>query len=221
MKPPAAEVAAAIEYLRRRDSVLACVIDRVGSFTLEPDPDIFKSLVRAIIAQQISTSAARSIYKKLLLLVGGEDRLLPGLERASPEALRAAGISPQKARYLRDLVEKISSRAVNLEGIAARGNHEIIEELTRVKGVGVWTAQMLLIFSLGRLDVFPGADLGVRTAIKKLYRKRVLPTRPGHLREFEKLWQPYASVASWYCWRSLEFDQKPARLPAEGRGRKR
>lgn len=203
---PASDFAIAIEYLRQRDPVLARVIDRVGPCALQLEKDIFKSLVRAIIAQQISTSAARSIYKKLIALVDGEENLLEGLARFSAEELRAAGVSPQKARYLHDLAEKVSAGVVKLERIAALTNDEIIAELTQVKGVGVWTAQMLLIFSLGRLDVFPGADLGIRTAIKRLYRKRSLPTKPTHLRKFEKLWQPYASVASWYCWRSLEFE---------------
>lgn len=202
---PASDFAAAIAYLRQRDPVLATVIDRVGPCALQLDRDIFKSLVRAIISQQISTSAARSIYKKLITLVDGENNLLDGLARFSAEELRAAGVSPQKARYLHDLAEKVSTGAVKLDHIAALTNAEIIAELTQVKGVGVWTAQMLLIFSLGRLDVFPGDDLGIRTAIKRLYRKRSLPTKPVHLRKFEKLWQPYASVASWYCWRSLEF----------------
>jgi DNA-3-methyladenine glycosylase II len=205
-RPPGANIAEAIVYLRGRDPVLAAVIDRVGPFALQPDPDIFKSLVRAIIAQQISTSAARSIYKRLISLAGAEERLLSALARLSAEELRAAGVSPQKARYLRDLAEKVSIGTVKLETIAARTNDEIIAELTQIKGVGVWTAQMLLIFSLGRLDVFPGDDLGIRTAIKRLYRKRALPTKPAQLRKFERLWQPYASVASWYCWRSLEFD---------------
>jgi DNA-3-methyladenine glycosylase II len=200
------ELTRALDYLRSRDPVLAAVIDRVGPFALQPDPDIFKSLVRAIIAQQISTSAARSIYKKLIALAGGEDRLLKALATLSVEELRTAGISAQKARYLRDLAEKVSTGAVKIEAIASRKNDEIIAELTQVTGIGVWTVQMLLIFSLGRLDVFPGDDLGIRTAIKKLYRKRILPKKTAQLRKFEKLWQPYASVASWYCWRSLEFD---------------
>jgi DNA-3-methyladenine glycosylase II len=202
----AKDTAAAIEYLRSRDPVLKAVIDRVGPFALQPEPDIFKSLVRAIIAQQISTSAARSIYKKLISLTDGEERLLQGLTRLSAEELRAAGVSSQKARYLRDLAEKVSMGVVQMDGMAQRGNDEIIAELTEVKGIGVWTVQMLLIFSLGRLDVFPGDDLGIRTAIKKLYRKRVLAKKAAHLKKFEKLWQPYASVACWYCWRSLEFE---------------
>lgn len=202
-----AEVAAGIEYLRTRDPVLREIIRRVGEFALKRERDVFTALVRAIVSQQISTGAARSIYGRLCERAGGEENLLAGLMELSAEDLRAAGLSAQKARYLRDLAEKVTSGTVALERIGKLSNDEIVAELTQVKGIGVWTVQMLLIFSLGRLDVFPGADLGIRTAIQRLYRKRALPTKPGQLRRFEKLWQPYASIASWYCWRSLEFDE--------------
>ena len=205
MKP--AEVAAGIQYLRSRDPILRAIIERVGEFVLKRESDIFTALVSAIISQQISTGAARSIYKRLCYRVGGEKKLLPGLAGLKLEELRAVGVSPQKARYLIDLATKVSTGAVVLEHISELSNEEIIEELTQVKGIGLWTVQMLLIFSLGRLDVFPGGDLGIRTAIQRLYRKRTLPTKPAHLRKYEKLWQPYASIASWYCWRSLEFDE--------------
>lgn len=204
MSPPADDVARGILHLRERDPILAQVIERAGPFTLAPDKDLFKSLVRAIIAQQISTGAARSIYQKLLSAAGGEGNLLKGLRTMTPEELRGAGVSPQKARYLRDLAEKVGTGAVRIHQVHAMTNDEVIAELTQVVGIGKWTVQMLLIFSLGRLDVFPGDDLGVRTAIRKLYRKRLLP-KARQLSKFEKLWQPYASIASWYCWRSLEF----------------
>ena len=209
-QPTSGELAAAIACLRERDPVLARVIDQVGPFTLEPEDDLFKSLVRSILAQQISTSAAHSIFKKLVALAGGESQLLSALVTLSPEELRSAGVSLQKTKYLRDLAEKAQAGIIQLEKISHLTNDEIILQLTQVNGIGVWTVQMLLIFSLGRLDVFPGADLGIRTAIKRLYRKRVLPTKPAQLRKFERLWQPYASVASWYCWRSLEFNPAPA-----------
>lgn len=202
--PCAREVARGIAFLRDRDPVIASVMDRAGPFALQPEQDVFKSLVRAIVAQQISTSAARSIYQRLLTAVGGESRLLEGLQRLPPEELRAAGLSPQKQRYLRDLAEKVACGAVRIHEVDSMSNEEAIAELTQVVGIGKWTVQMLLIFSLGRLDVFPGDDLGIRTAIKRLYRKRLLP-KPRQLGKFEKLWQPYATIASWYCWRSLEF----------------
>jgi DNA-3-methyladenine glycosylase II len=133
--------------------------------------------------------------------------VLEGLVAMDATDLRAVGVSPQKARYLMDLAAKVSSGAVKLGRVEELSNEEVIAELTQVKGIGVWTVQMLLIFSLDRLDVFPGADLGIRTAIQRLYRKRSLPTKPTQLRKYEKLWQPYASIASWYCWRSLEFEE--------------
>lgn len=200
-----ADVAAGIEYLRGRDPVLKEVIDRVGEFALNREPDVFTALVRAIISQQISTGAARAIYRRLCEASGGETRLLQGLLTLSSGELRTIGVSPQKSRYLQDLAAKVASRAVLLDRMEHLSNDEALDHLTQVKGIGVWTVQMLLIFSLGRLNVFPGGDLGIRTAIQRLYRKRTLPTRPAQLRRYEKLWQPYASIASWYCWRSLEF----------------
>jgi DNA-3-methyladenine glycosylase II len=193
-----------VQHIRERDSVLAKVADRVGPFSLQLEPDVFTSMVRSILAQQISTAAARSIYKRLLTTLADGENLLQALGQSSVDQLRSCGISPQKARYLSDLAEKVNSGVVRLNDLHVMSNEEVILELTRVKGIGVWTVQMLLIFSLGRLDVFPGADLGIRTAIKKLYRKPTLPT-PTQLRKFERLWQPYATIASWYCWRSLEF----------------
>lgn len=201
-----AAIRTGIKYLRGRDPVLREIIERVGDFALKREPDVFTALVRAIISQQISTGAARSIYGRLCERAGGEDRLLPGLVILSVDELRSVGVSAQKARYLRDLADKVSTGIVPLEKVAHLTNEEAIAELTKIKGVGVWTVQMLLIFSLGRLDVFPGGDLGIRTAIRRLYRKRALPTKPAQLRKFEKLWQPYASIASWYCWRSLDLD---------------
>jgi DNA-3-methyladenine glycosylase II len=200
-----AEVAAGIAYLRDRDPILREVIEKVGDFKLRREPHIFTALVRAIISQQISTGAARSIYGRLCEKVGGEANLLEGLSRLNADELRGVGVSPQKARYLLDLAVKISTGEVMLQKVSEMTNEEVIAELTKIKGVGVWTVHMLLIFSLARLDVFPEGDLGIRTAIQRLYRKRKLPTKPGQLRKFHKLWQPYASIASWYCWRSLEF----------------
>ncbi len=205
MKP--AEVAAGIAYLRSRDPVLGAIIERVGEFVLRREPDIFTALVRAIISQQISTGAARSIYQRLCDRVDGEKKLLKGLAGLNLEELRAVGISPQKAGYLMDLATKVTTKAVVLGRLPELSNEEIVEQLTQVKGIGVWTVQMLLIFSLGRLDVFPCGDLGIRTAIQRLYRRRTLPTKPTHLRKYKKLWQPYATIASWYCWRSLEFEE--------------
>jgi DNA-3-methyladenine glycosylase II len=204
VKFTAEEIARGIAHLRERDPIISSVIDRAGPFALQPEKNLLKALVRAIVAQQISTAAARSIYGRLLTAVGGEENLLAGLLRLTPAEFKAVGMSSQKQRYLRDLAEKVSRNIVRIDRVPHMSNDEAIVELTQVIGIGKWTVQMLLIFSLGRLDIFPGDDLGVRTAIKKLYRKRILP-KPRQLTKYEKLWQPYASIASWYCWRSLEF----------------
>jgi DNA-3-methyladenine glycosylase II len=205
MVNPADQIAVAIEYLRARDPVMAEIIERVGKCEIRSEPDLFTALVRAIISQQISTSAARSIYGRVMALRRSGETIAEALCRATPDELRAAGVSPQKMRYLKDLALKAVSGVIRLDAIERLSNEEIIRELTQVKGVGVWTVQMLLIFSLGRLNVLPADDLGVRTAIKRLYKKRSVP-KPRQLAKFHKLWQPYASIASWYCWRSLELE---------------
>lgn len=199
------EISTALEHLRRKDPVLAKVMDQVGPFQIRHESNLFKAIVRAILAQQISTGAARSIFLRLLGAAGNEDRLREALLRMTPEELRLVGVSPQKTKYLKDLAQRVSAGTVRLDEFHLMSNDAIIAQLTEVKGIGKWTAQMLLIFSLGRLDVFPADDFGVRSAIRKLYRKRSMPS-PKQLRRFERLWQPYASVASWYCWRSLELE---------------
>jgi DNA-3-methyladenine glycosylase II len=132
------------------------------------------------------------------------------LSRLTPQQLRGIGVSPQKAAYLLDLAERVRSGGLKLDRIARLTDDEVIELLVQVKGIGVWTAQMFLIFSLGRLDVFPHDDLGVRAAIRNLYDLDDLPDKETSHR-IAMPWRPYASVASWYCWRSLEFkDEKRA-----------
>jgi len=198
------DIAKGLRHLRERDPVIAAVIARAEKFAIELEPDLFQALVRSIVGQQISGSAARSIHRRLTETAGGGQNFAQVFQHWPLETFRAAGISAQKAGYLQDLARKTASGEVQLAGLAEKSNGEVITELTRVKGIGEWTAHMVLIFSLGRLDVFPTGDLGVRAAIQKLYRKRTLP-KPRQLVKFEKLWQPYASIASWYCWRSLEF----------------
>lgn len=208
--PASALYQTAVTHLRRQDKVLAAVIQQVGPFKMKLQRDRFTSLVRAIVSQQISGSAAKSILAKFSLLVG-EGRYSPeSLLRLTPEKMRTAGVSPQKAGYLLDLAEKVHRGDVRLTRAGRMTDDDLIAELTQIKGIGVWTAQMFLMFSLGRLDVLPHGDLGVRSAIKELYQLPDLPDRDTCHRIAEP-WRPYASVASWYCWRSLE-------LPAAGRG---
>jgi DNA-3-methyladenine glycosylase II len=191
-------------HFRRHDPVIHRVIGQVGPMTLRPQRDRFGMLVRSIISQQISMAAALSIRQRLIDLIAPA-RLRPEVI-ASIEIgrLRTAGLSPQKAGYLHDLAQKIADGAVRLSHTGRMTDDEVIAELTQVKGIGVWTAQMFLIFSLGRLDVFPPDDLGIRTAIRHLYGMSQLPDR-DECREIGDRWRPLATAGSWYCWRSLEL----------------
>ncbi len=180
------------------------IIDEVGPFTLRPQRDRFRMLVRSIISQQISTGAARSIRQRLEELAAPEGLTAVSLVRFSAEQLRSAGISPQKARYILDLAVRVQDGSVNLRQMGRFSDERVIEQLTTVKGIGRWTAQMFLIFALGRLDVFPNDDLGVRSAIRDSYRLDELPDKETGCAIAQR-WRPYASVASWYCWRSLDI----------------
>ncbi len=194
-------VAAARRHLRKSDPTLRCLIDMVGPFTLKARRDRFGMLVASIISQQISGKAARSIRQRLVDLIAPE-RITPHtLAARSIAELRLAGISPQKAGYLHDLASKVASGVVRLDRTGRMTDEEAIAELIQVRGIGVWTAQMFLMFSLGRLDIFPHEDLGIRTALKNLYGLSELPDRETS-HEIARPWRPYATIASWYCWRS-------------------
>lgn len=199
--------AVALQQLRHNDSVIRKVIDDVGPFTLRLESKRFAMLVRSIISQQISTGAAKSIRRKLEALVGPDGLTEASIGRLTVDEMRTAGVSPQKAGYLRDLAEKVSSGSVKLTSIGRLSNEDVIGELTQVKGIGRWTAQMFLIFSLGRLDVFPHDDLGVRSAIRHLYGFDELPTKDECL-AIAQPWAPYQSVASWYCWRMIDLKRQ-------------
>ncbi len=204
MKATEIQVQDGLRHLRDTDPILREVIDRVGPFRLKPRADRFGSLVRSIISQQISGSAAQSIRRRLERLTA-PGRITPEkILRLSPSALRSAGLSGQKQTYLRDLAGKVQRSEVRLRSIARCDDEAVIAELIQVKGIGVWTAQMFLMFSLGRLDVFPHDDLGIRNALRKLYSLPELPDKQVSLRIAEP-WRPYATIASWYCWRSLEL----------------
>jgi DNA-3-methyladenine glycosylase II len=202
-----AERSSALTHLRSKDCVLRKVIDTVGPFTLKVERKRFAMLVRSIISQQISTGAARSIRHRLEELVAPHDVTDVSIGRLSTEELRTAGVSPQKAGYLLDLAQNVSSGGVKLKQIGRLSNEDVISELTQVKGIGRWTAQMFLIFSLGRLDVFPHDDLGVRSAIRELYGFDELPVKDECLKIAQR-WSPYESVASWYCWRLIDLKRK-------------
>jgi DNA-3-methyladenine glycosylase II len=191
-------------HLARRDPVLKRLMAHVGPCTLRHEPDGFAALVRSIIAQQISTKAAASIHARLLLALGRRG-LRPGaLLALSDEELRGAGLSASKGRSLRDLAEKVHTRAVPLRRLPDLTDEEVIEHLLPVRGIGRWTAQMFLIFSLGRPDVLPVDDLGLRAGVRQVYGLPALPER-AVLTELAEPWRPYRSVATWYFWRSRGF----------------
>ncbi len=183
------------------------MIDEVGPCSLRPHRDRFGMLVRSIISQQISTSAARSIRQRLVELVAPNAITPESLLAFEIEELRAVGLSPQKAAYMHDLAQKAVDGTIQLRTIGRRADEDVIEQLIQVKGIGRWTAQMFLIFSLGRLDVFPHDDLGVRIAIRDHYGLNELPDKQTSC-EIASAWSPYATIASWYCWRSLERSRK-------------
>jgi len=186
---------------------MKAAIDAVGPFTLRLEPDRFCMLVRSIISQQISTSAARSIRRRLQELAGA-DGLKPAIvARFTVDQLRSVGLSPQKASYVADLARRVDEGMLDLRQIGRLSDERIVEQLTQVRGIGRWTAQMFLIFSLGRLDVFPHDDLGVRTAIRARYGLPDLPDKSTAV-AIATAWRPFATVASWYCWRTLELARK-------------
>lgn len=194
---------AAVKHLRRRCPVMRKVVKAVGPCTIKLRRDRFGMLARSILFQQISGHAANAILGKLLTRMPAGKLTADALAELSDEEFRASGVSGQKTRYLRSLAELTLDGQLTLTGLARKPDQEIIDGLVQVKGIGVWTAQMFLMFSLGRPDVLPWDDLGVRQAIRKLYDLDDLPKRE----ECERVaapWRPYASVASWYCWRSLE-----------------
>ncbi len=195
------QIKSALRHLRSSDPVMREVIRRVGPFTLKLQRNRFQILVRSIISQQISTSAARSIRKRVAALVAPQQITTKSIGALSLDDLRTAGVSNQKGTYLLDLVDKVENGQVRLRQIGRMHDEQVIEELVQVKGIGRWTAQMFLIFCLGRPDVFPHDDLGIRSALRDLYGLRELPNKEQSHRIAE-CWKPYASFASWYCWRS-------------------
>jgi DNA-3-methyladenine glycosylase II len=194
----------ALRRLRRADPVLRGVIDAVGPFGLKLQTRRFESLARAIVAQQISGAAARSIWKRLAMSVHPRRVTAESLADLDDLSLRTAGVSPQKFSYLRDLQEQVNTKQVRLQRLHLLSDEEVIEELVAIKGIGVWTAQMFLMFSLGRLDVLPHQDLGIRAAIKRLYGFAELPNRV-ECETIASPWRPYATIACWYLWRSADI----------------
>src|SRR5215470_13484811 len=204
----------ALNHLKHSDPILASIIERVGPPQLAYREPTFEALARAIVFQQLSGKAARTIYGRLEEAAGG--KLTPeAIQNLSVGEMRRAGLSRQKLGYIRDLAEHAISGKVDFARLPEMSDEEVIAALTDIKGVGVWTAHMFLIFSLRRPDVRPVGDLGVRSAIKRFYQKRTLP-KPAHIEKLAVSWHPYCSVACWYLWRSLELP-KAVKLTTEAR----
>ena len=192
----------AIHHLRRSDPVLAGIIDRVGDYRIEfRDPD-FETLVKSIVYQQLSGRVANVIFGRLARAAGG--KITPeSILKLRPARMRAVGLSGQKTEYIRDLARHTRDGRVRFEELPELPDEEVMARLTAVKGIGVWTAHMFLIFALRRHDVLPTGDLGIRNAIRKAYGLEALPL-PGEIESMAERWRPFCTVASWYLWRSLE-----------------
>ena len=203
---PGFEPATAVDYLRARDETLARVIDAVGPFRLEPmdAPSIFSALARAIVYQQLNGRAAATIFGRFCALFPGTDPNAEQVLAASEDDLRGAGLSRSKLLSLRDLAAKtVSGEIPTLAEIRHMEDEAIVERLTSVRGIGRWTVEMLLIFRLGRPDVLPADDYGIRKGFARAYAQGELPTRKD-VETYGLLWKPYRTVASWYLWRLAE-----------------
>jgi len=192
----------AIHHLRRSDPVMAEIIRRVGDYRIEfREPD-FQTLVKSIVYQQLSGRVASIIFDRLVKAAGGG--LTPaGVLKLRPDRMRKLGLSRQKTVYIRDLARHTRDRRVVFEELEALTDAQVIERLTVVKGIGVWTVHMFLMFALRRTNVLPVGDLGIRNAIKAAYGMKEPPT-PAEVEAMGARWRPYCTVASWYLWRSLE-----------------
>jgi DNA-3-methyladenine glycosylase II len=219
----------AVTHLKKSDPVLRAIIDRIGPCRMQFGPPEFHSLAEAIVYQQLNGRAAETIFKRFAALAG--EPLMPeGILKLSDEQMRGAGLSKQKSAYLKDLAAKTSSRLLNFARLPELPDAEVVAHLTQVKGIGVWTAQMFLMFSLKRENVLPTGDFGVRMGMYKHYldvqrnvqraqaakkaaknsaaaksrkRKIKLPS-PEQMEKIAKPWEPYRSVACWYLWKSLD-----------------
>lgn len=189
----------------RRDPRLNALIRKLGARRPDFSPrDPFHALVRAVVSQQLSTKAADTIERRVLTLIGGSDALTPkSLLAADPAALRAAGLSGPKISYLRDLAGHVVDGKLDLHGLRHKTDEEIVAAITAVKGFGVWSAEMFLMFCLHRPDVFPVGDLGIVKGVQLLTGMKTRP-KPRTMTRVAEAWRPHRSVASWYLWRLLE-----------------
>jgi DNA-3-methyladenine glycosylase II len=199
------KVRLAENHLRTSDPVMASIIKEIGRCGLvrSKRADPFIAIVEAIIWQQLSGKAARTIYERFLKVFPEGTPTPATILATSDEAMRAAGLSRGKIAYLRDLSTKVLDGTVHLESLETMANDDVVAAMTKVKGIGQWSAEMFLMFRLQRSDVLPVGDLGIVKAIQRHYRLRKTPT-PERMRKIAESWRPYRSVASWYLWASLD-----------------
>lgn len=201
---PAAVRRRAVAHLRACDPVMARVIEKVGPCRMEIDRSstLFAALSRSILYQQISGSAAAAIHERMIALCGGHEPHPEDVLAHSADELRGIGLSRQKAAYMHSLAEHVHA-GLSLASVRRVDDEEAIRRLTAVKGVGRWTAEILLMFRLGRLDLLPVADYGIQKAMKEAYGMRSLP-KPKRMRRVAEPWRPYRTVACWYLWRFID-----------------
>jgi DNA-3-methyladenine glycosylase II len=192
----------AIKHLSK-DPVLSAIIARHGKFAMNYGEPVFEYLVRSIVYQQLSGRVASVIYGRFRAALGESPVTPEAVLKLRPERMRKLGLSGQKTTYIRELAKHTKKGSVVFERLPEMTDEEVVEHLTQVKGIGVWTAHMFLIFALRRPDVLPTGDLGIRMAIQKAWNLPELP-KPPEVEKIAANWRPWASVASWYLWRSLD-----------------
>ena len=193
----------ALLHLKRKDPVLRAIIERVGPYSIQYREPIFQTLVRSIVYQQLSGKAAGTIFDRLAAAAGEAPFTPQRILKITPKKMQSLGLSRQKRDYIRDLAKRTAAGEIDFTNFHELDDATLIQRLTAVKGVGVWTVQMFLMFALQRPNVLPVGDLGVRSAIRKAYGLEAMPTA-AEVERIAASWHPYCSVASWYLWRSLE-----------------
>ena len=192
----------AIQYLCKADSNLEKIIKVVGKYSIKIRNDPFQSLIESIIYQQLAGKAANAIYNRFINYYDNKQVTPTRILNSPNDNLKKVGLSNRKIDYLKDLASHVYDGRINLEELPTMNDEEIINKLVNVKGIGRWTSEMFLIFALGRQDVLPVTDLGVRKAIQKVYFLSELP-KPNTMMEIAEPWRPYRSIATWYLWKSL------------------
>jgi DNA-3-methyladenine glycosylase II len=197
----------AITHLKKSDAILAAIIERAGAYKINYAEPGFQTLVQSITSQQLNGKAAATIFGRLKAAAKADPITPESILKLRPARMRSLGLSGQKMSYIRELARMTRDGEVSFEQCLTLEDGAVVEHLTRVKGVGVWTVHMFLMFALRRHDVLPTGDLGIRMAMKKAYGLEELP-KPAEMEKIAEPWRPYSSVACWYLWRSLEVKKE-------------